>query len=136
MSVEISMSPRLENNLKRLPMEAGRSVILAAVTDLKTQAQFHASGRPGPRVVSDQLRSTISWEIKPSGLEGRVGPHVAYGEPVEFGHMTRPRVKSKPLHPGHMTPAYPFLRPAMVSTATRFPSLSFEMKRDFEGKNW
>lgn len=68
---------------------------------VESQAKRNASGRPGPRVRSGRLRSSISWTIGEDGrgLYARVGSNVFYARYVEMG-TTR-------------SPAYPYLRPAL-----------------------
>lgn len=86
-----------------------------------------ADARATVRVDTGQLKSSIKWEI--DGLVGRVSTDVNYWVHVEYGtapHIIRPRDKKAlywpgadhPVafvnHPG--TPAFPFLRPALLQT--------------------
>lgn len=79
---------------------------------VQNAAKVNASGRPGPRVQTGRLRSSISWEIRTqqSGLPGfaqvtggglvaRVGTNVVYARPLELGLRNGRR--------------YPFLGPAL-----------------------
>lgn len=74
---------------------------------VESQAKVNASGRPGPRVRTGRLRSSIHWElvVTDNGVGGflfaRVGSNVSYARHVEIG-TTR-------------APAYPYLRPALAA---------------------
>ena len=68
---------------------------------ITTSAKRNASGRPGPRVITGRLRSSIDWEVGRLGavLVARIGTNVHYAPYVELGTSR--------------APAYPFLRPAL-----------------------
>lgn len=72
---------------------------------VESQAKTNASGRPGPRVRTGRLRSSIHWELvtETNGVGGtlyaRVGSTVSYAIYVEKGSSR--------------APAYPYLRPAL-----------------------
>lgn len=70
---------------------------------VESQAKLNASGRPGPRVQTGRLRSSITWALGRDhlGLFVDVGSNVAYARYVEEG-TTR-------------APAYPYLRPALIA---------------------
>lgn len=84
---------------------------------VQNQAKINASGRPGPRVDTGRLRSSISWEIRSGsavlpgfaqptgggGLVARIGTNVEYGYYLETG-----------LRNGK---TYPFLKPALKAAA-------------------
>lgn len=72
---------------------------------VNTAAKRNASGRPGPRVVTGRLRSSITFEIGRNGkqLVARIGTNVHYAPYVELGTSR--------------APAYPFLRPALSAAA-------------------
>lgn len=67
------------------------------------QAKRNASGRPGPRVQTGRLRSSIAGEVHEGGsaVKGMVGTNVKYAPYLELG--TR------------KMPAYPYLQPAISS---------------------
>jgi Bacteriophage HK97-gp10, putative tail-component len=67
-----------------------------------SQAKINASGRPGPRVDTGRLRSSISWRINEDsqGLYADIGTGVPYGRILELG-LTRNGMR------------YPFLVPAL-----------------------
>ncbi len=70
---------------------------------VESRAKLNASGRPGPRVQTGRLRSSISWTLAEDarGIYAVVGTNVYYAKWLELG-STR-------------APAYPFLRPALVA---------------------
>lgn len=73
--------------------------------NVTNQAKLNASGRPGPRVRTGRLRSSIAWEldVDEKGLVARVGTNVHYGYPLETGLRNGVR--------------YPFLGPALPAAA-------------------
>lgn len=68
---------------------------------VESQAKLNASGRPGPKVRTGRLRSSISWALGEDarGLYAVIGTNVEYAKWVELG--------------SDRAPAYPFLRPAL-----------------------
>lgn len=68
---------------------------------VESAAKLNASGRPGPKVRTGRLRSSISWGIGEDGrgLYAVIGTNVYYAKWLELGSNT--------------APAYPFLRPAL-----------------------
>lgn len=73
-----------------------------ACVRVETQGKVNASGRPGPRVITGRMRSSIGWFIVQTGpyqLEGIVHAPVFYS-----GYVERGTIRSRP---------YPFLRPAL-----------------------
>jgi len=77
---------------------------------VESAAKLNASGRPGPRVRTGRLRSSISWTLGEDGrgLYAAVGTNVYYAKWVELG--------------SDRAPPYPFLRPALA--AARGPATS------------
>jgi phage gpG-like protein len=74
---------------------------------------LNASGRPGPKVQTNRLRSSISYEVK-NYEEATVGTNVFYAPFVEFGHKQTPGQFVPPLGVclvKDSAPAYPFLGP-------------------------
>lgn len=72
---------------------------------VESAAKLNASGRPGPRVQSGRLRSSISWTLGEDarGLYAAIGTNVYYAKWVELG--------------SDRAPPYPFLRPALPAGA-------------------
>jgi HK97 gp10 family phage protein len=65
------------------------------------RAKMNASGRPGPRVRTGRLRSSITHQLgrDSRGLYADIGSNVEYAKYLEFGTSRMP--------------PYPFLRPAL-----------------------
>jgi Bacteriophage HK97-gp10, putative tail-component len=97
---------------------------------VRDQAVVNASGRPGPRVRTNRLRSSIRWFLIAGGpvVYAVVGTNVYYARFVEHGtehHTIQPRNRralywtgaAYPVrivqHPGSRP--YPFLRPALTA---------------------
>ncbi len=80
-------------------------MLAAKAVRVQNQAKINASGRPGPRVRTGRLRSSIAWELRTVNgvLVARVGTNVVYALPLETG--LRNGVK------------YPFLGPALKAAA-------------------
>jgi Bacteriophage HK97-gp10, putative tail-component len=70
-------------------------------TNVQNRAKLNASGRPGPRVDTGRLRSSITYAIEQDarGPVARVGTNVTYGRHLETGLRNGAR--------------YPFLEPAL-----------------------
>lgn len=70
-------------------------------TNVQNRAKLNASGRPGPRVQTGRLRSSITYAIESDsrGPVARVGTNVDYGRHLETGLRNGAR--------------YPFLEPAL-----------------------
>ncbi|MDP2362911.1 MAG: HK97 gp10 family phage protein [Ignavibacteria bacterium] len=77
--------------LKKL---SDKDLITRAAMVVERQAKINATERPGPRVRTGRLRSSITSEII-SETTARVGTNVVYGSFLEFGT--------------EKMPAYPFL---------------------------
>lgn len=77
--------------------------LLRRAIRVEAQAKHNASGRPGPRVRTGRLRSSITHRLVrgPLGLEAQVGTRVHYAPYLEFGTDT--------------APPYPFLVPALIA---------------------
>jgi len=86
----------------RLLGKANQKGNKAAAQSIVVQAKKNASGRPGPRVITNRLRSGIDSEQAGSGLDvvSTVGDDVDYSPHVELGTS---RMK-----------AYKFLEPAAL----------------------
>lgn len=55
--------------------------------NVQNQAKINATGRPGPRVRTGRLRSSISWRLRVDavGLHADIGTNVPYARPLELG---------------------------------------------------
>lgn len=81
---------------------------------VQNSAKLHATDRPGPRVRTGRLRGSITHRLgrDAQGPYADIGTAVHYAPFVELGHdvVRGGRVV------GH-APAYPFLRPALLTAA-------------------
>lgn len=68
---------------------------------VESSAKQHATGRPGPNVITGRLRGSITWQLGHDfrGVYADVGSNVHYAPFVELGTSR--------------APAYPYLRPAL-----------------------
>jgi hypothetical protein len=73
---------------------------------VESQAKINATQRPGPRVDTGRLRSSISWRLgeDAQGLYADIGTGVPYGRILELG-LTRNGAR------------YPFLGPALEAAS-------------------
>lgn len=71
---------------------------------VQSQAKVNATGRPGPRVDTGRLRSSISWRLgeDSKGLYADIGTGVPYGRILELGLTRNGR-------------RFPFLVPALAA---------------------
>lgn len=78
--------------------------LLVRALRVESQAKINASGRPGPRVQTGRLRSSITHRlvIDSEGLAAEVGTNVFYGEILEKGLLPNGA-------------KYPFLVPALAA---------------------
>lgn len=86
---------------------------------IESSAKEHASGRPGPNVITGRLRSSIHWVLGEDELSlfTDIGPSVLYGKWVEKGHPNTAHFYAKADGTiGYVgdqpTRPYPFLKPA------------------------
>ncbi len=94
---------------------------------IERQAKKNASGRPGPKVRTGRLRSSITTYLS-SPVRAIVGTNVDYAIPVEFGHAVVRRIQSTVRHlrnyiPHTWVPAYPFLFPAVGQSRDKINQL-------------
>ncbi len=131
LSLEIKGLKETQKAAEDVAREISRSgnLVAKAALVVERQAKMNATGRPGPKVQTDRLRSSITIKIK-SPTEATVGTVVEYAAPVEYGHATRGRLKSLGIQfsTGGFSksgisatglgrvPAYPFLGPTIEQT--------------------
>lgn len=122
-----------------------RQLIRQAAAIVQDQAMVNASGRPGPKVQTGALRSSITVKVK-NAHSAVVGPRVYYAPFVEFGHSQTPgrfvpiyamRRITAGMFKGRyeiskglgirlvkdFAPAYPFMRPTVKQTTDRIKAL-------------
>lgn len=91
------------------------NLVARAALVIERQAKINATGRPGPRVQTGRLRSSIVPEVLNPNL-ARVGTNVFYAPFVEFGHRQHPGQFVPPLRKrlvADFSPAYPFFGPTL-----------------------
>lgn len=93
--------PSAIHHLLNSPQGAVARDLARRAIRVESQAKVNASGRPGPKVRSGRLRSSITWAIVTQGdqIYARVGSAVFYAGYVERGTSR--------------APAYPYLLPAL-----------------------
>lgn len=138
-TLSVSDLERIQKNFEGIADRLSSGDLIARVgLTIERRAVINATGRPGPKVRTGRLRSSITVQLA-SGKpvrEGVVGTNVNYAPPVEFGHtqivgryvpvygMRRIRAGSfrgryeisrglgvRLVKPA--APAYPFLMPAL-----------------------
>lgn len=99
--VHIIEHPHALNQLLNGPQGGVARDLARRAVQVTNQAKRNASGRPGPRVDTGRLRSSIAWELRTVNgqLIARVGTNVEYALPLETGLRNGAR--------------YPFLGPAL-----------------------
>jgi HK97 gp10 family phage protein len=142
MEVEITnlkeIQAKLEAVARKIRDDENNPVARAGLL-IERQAKINASGRPGPKVQTDRLRSSIVTEMSADHQSATVGANVEYAPYVEFGHAQEvgrfipiqgfTRLKESVLINGKrktayaaiggfrlvnpFAPAYPFLYPAV-----------------------
>ncbi|BCK74007.1 hypothetical protein Srufu_079600 (plasmid) [Streptomyces libani subsp. rufus] len=116
------LADRLEAAAHRIGPAIAHSVQHAAELG-RAQIKGHASGRPGPNVITGQYRN--SWQIEtrrlPHGAQCTIGTMEPYGRRLEFGFVgadSLGRVYNQPPFP-HVQPSLP-----AMTAALRFGMLS------------
>ena len=99
----------------------GRDLARRAV-QVETAAKINASGRPGPRVITGRLRSSITWQFGEDflGMYVDIGTPTYYAPYVELGHPNTAHFYPKAdgtvgYVSDRPTKAYAFLRPALAA---------------------
>ncbi|MFG2532830.1 hypothetical protein [Streptomyces sp. NPDC048516] len=116
------LAARLEAAAHRIGPAITHSVEHAADFG-RAQIKGHASGRPGPNVITGYYRN--SWQIEtrrlPYGAQCTIGTEEPYGRRLEFGFVgadSLGRVYNQPPYP-HVQPSLP-----AMTAALRFGMLS------------
>ena len=109
-------------------------LIAKAAFVIERQMKINATRRPGPRVRSGRLRSSIATEIKSPNL-ARVAPNVFYAGFVEYGHRQTPGQFVPPLRRrlvADFAPAYPFVQPTIDQTKDKIQGVTVSFGNDLE----
>ncbi len=138
---EIKGMPELKKDFERVNAKIKDGSIIGligrAALAVERQAKINASGRPGPRVQSNRLRSSITTGIE-SYTQAKVGTNVYYAPYVEFGHANRvgkERIAfffTYAMRP--RTPAYPFLYPAVEQCKGQLEGICVTYGKEIEGE--
>lgn len=98
---EVELARLLRSPLGPTALDLSRRAIR-----VQNQAKLNATGRPGPRVDTGRLRSSISWRLgeDAQGLYADIGTGVPYGRILELGLTRNGR-------------RFPFLVPALQAGA-------------------
>lgn len=111
----------LQRTVERTSAEA-RVFVAEAAASVEALAKDHASGRPGPEVVTGTLRRGITHDpITPWGVGGwqtRVGPTVIYSRRIELGFAGTDSLGRR-----YNQPPYPYFGPATAAVARDMPRL-------------
>ena len=102
--------PKLDRKIDRVKKVLGDGKLLTKMALLvERRAKTNATKRPGPRVQTDRLRSSIATQLDSASFKrwARVGTNVEYAPFLEFGTS---RMQ-----------AYPFLNPALEAVKKKFP---------------
>ncbi len=132
------------------------SLIAKAAYAVQRQVQINATGRPGPRVQTGQLRSSITAQIE-SYDKATIGTNVYYAPFVEFGHKQQvgrfvPIYGMRRIGKGEFkgryevsqglglrlvnpfAPAYPFFSPAIEQCKPELEGICVTFGREIEGE--
>ncbi len=84
--------------------------------ELVASVKAHASGLPGPRVITGHYRDSIRGEKQISGDRGQAAAYTneEYGHRLEYGGTSRTQNKDLVTRP------YPHFRPALLEVAPEF----------------
>lgn len=112
--VQLEGVSELAAALVKLPVIVDAASMLAvrdAAALVERRAKEHATGRPGPRVVSGDLRRSIH-TVGPYreglGWAAQIGPSIVYGRRVELGFHG-----ADALGRNYNQPGYPYMAPGL-----------------------
>jgi len=135
-SIDIIGADGLQNKIKDVSKALSSDKLIAkAALIIERQMKINASGRPGPKVRSNRLRSSIATEVKTPHL-ARVAPNVFYAPFVEFGHRQTPGQFVPPLKRrlvADFAPAYPFVQPTIDQTKDKIQGVCVSFGNSLEG---
>jgi hypothetical protein len=137
---------------RRLLADPIKTFLEKAGQAVQVQAKKNASGRPGPKVQTNRLRSSITYKVDTSPMPEyvEVGTNVNYASPLEYGHTQQvgrfvPIYGMRKEAGGYVVsrglglrlknptaPAYPFLHPAVEQSKDKANSLLDEAAKSIE----
>jgi len=135
-SINIIGAEGLQNKVDDVSKALSSDKLIAkAAMIIERQMKQNATGRPGPKVRSNRLRSSIATEVKTPHL-ARVAPNVFYAPFVEFGHRQTPGQFVPPLKRrlvADFAPAYPFVEPTIGQTKDKIQGVCVSFGNSLEG---
>ncbi len=126
-TVQITGLEQLQSGLQNI--EAGlrdpSGLLLDAGYIVEAQAKINASGRPGPNVITGNLRGSIVTSLA-SPISALVGVGALYAPYVELGHAQQvgryvPQIGKRLVNP--RAPAYPFFFQSIEQTRDKIQAL-------------
>lgn len=110
-----------------------RTFVSEGAATVEALAKDHASGRPGPEVVTGTLRRSIKHDpISPWGVYGwqtQIGPTVIYARRIELGFAG-----TDALGRHYNQPPYPYFGPAWREAMRTMPTIfALHMRRAIAG---
>jgi len=134
-SIDMIGTEGLQNKVNDVAKALSSDKLIAkAAMIIERQMKQNATGRPGPKVRSNRLRSSIATEVKSPHL-ARVAPHVFYAPFVEFGHRQTPGQFVPPLKRrlvADFAPAYPFVQPTINQTKDKIQGVCVSFGNSLE----
>jgi hypothetical protein len=120
------LADRLERAAKQVP-PAVRAAVKHEGTLLRSLIQAHASGRPGPNIVTTRYHA--SWRVLPeriaNGTQVVVGTEAVQGPRLEFGF-----VGTDSLGRTYNQPPYPHVGPAIDEFRKKYPDMIMRAVRE------
>ena len=139
--IQIDGITELLNKLdgRKLLGKALKNFFNKATLKIERQAKINATGRPGPNVQTDRLRSSITSRIDAYEIPtwGLVGTNVYYAPFVEFGHSQKPGRYVPAIGKrlvADRVPAYPYLMPAYDQSKDAINDLISEAEHEIESE--
>lgn len=111
--LETSFPGAMVAELAKLAAGARRypEAVRASAIELQDRARAHASGRPGPNIITYQFWSAYTWALTGGGDEAIVGNGSAYANRLEYGFVGVDRLGRH-----YNQPPYPSLGPAVAES--------------------
>lgn len=102
-NIVVTIAPNALDTALSGPQGAAAADLARRASRVESQAKINASGRPGPRVRTGRLRTSITWVLvlEHNEIYALIGSNVKYARYVEMGT--------------DRAPPYPYLRPALAA---------------------
>jgi phage gpG-like protein len=136
-NIKVTGLQEVQSGLQRLDtgLQDCSELVYKAGLLIEEQAKQNASGRPGPNVITGNLRASIVTKLS-SPVTAMVGTNISYASAVEFGHNIKVGIGSRGglirntrhLNPSsigsRMTRAYPYFFESVGQTADKIKLLA------------